>query len=161
MPSTFDIESLEQCITLAVDSVASGGGPFAALLVRDGQVIARAWNRVVPNCDPTAHAEVEALRQGGTALGTPHLDDCTLYASCEPCPMCLAAALWSRVSRIVYAAPHDEAIRAGFADTHIARQLYGQSGPVALQEGLLEPCPVPRLSAPFDAWLARSDRIPY
>ncbi len=152
---------LQQCIDRAVESVATGGGPFAAMIVRRDRILAMADNRVTANNDPTAHAEVNALRQAGAAAGRPHLPDCVLYASCEPCPMCLAAAMWARVSRIVFAAPHTEAVRAGFADTGIARSLYGQPWPVDLEPGFFEHQQLPGASAPFEAWLAKSDRIEY
>jgi guanine deaminase len=152
---------LNDAIALAVDSVTTGGGPFGAMVVCGDEVIARACNRVTVHNDASAHAEVEAIRQAGARLGRPHLQDCVLYASCEPCPMCLAAALWAQIPRIVFAAPHAEAIRAGFADTDIALQLYGQARPVAPAAGLLTRLPLPQASAPFDAWLAKSDRQAY
>ena len=156
-----DTTFLADAINLAVESVDSGGGPFGAVIVCAGEVIARASNRVTLHHDASAHAEVEAIRQAGARLGRPHLQDCVLYASCEPCPMCLAAALWAQIPRIVFAAPHAEAIRAGFADTDIALQLYGQARPVAPAAGLLTHLSLPHASAPFDAWLAKVDRQTY
>jgi guanine deaminase len=161
MTNPQDTTYLADAINLAVDSVDSGGGPFGAVIVCAGEVVARASNRVTVHQDASAHAEVEAIRQAGARLGRPHLEDCVLYASCEPCPMCLAAALWAHIPRIVFAAPHAEAIRAGFADTDIALQLYGQARPVAPAAGLLTHLPLPQASAPFDAWLAKTDRRAY
>ncbi|HBN13658.1 MAG: tRNA-specific adenosine deaminase [Gammaproteobacteria bacterium] len=152
---------LKKAIALAVDSVQRGGGPFGAVIVRDGKVVAEAWNQVTAQHDASAHAEVAAIRKAGAALGRHHLDDCVLYASCEPCPMCLATALWAHIPRIYFAAPHSEAARVGFADTHIAEQLYGQARPVALTEGLVSQLKVPDASMPFEAWLARVDRVEY
>ncbi len=156
-----DHEFLQQCIDHAVASVAGGGGPFAAMIVRDGVVLAKAGNCVTLHNDPTAHAEVGAIRQAAARIGNPHLQDCVLYSSCEPCPMCLAASLWAHVPRIVYAAPHTEAVRAGFDDTAFALQLFGQVMPVALPEGQLQHVAMPQSGAPFDAWLAKVDRQPY
>lgn len=156
-----DRQFLRQCVALAVDSVANGGGPFAAMVVRDGKVLAQSGNCVTNSSDPTAHAEVQTLRQAAALTGDPHLTDCTLYASCEPCPMCLAAAMWAHIPRIIYAATHDEAIRAGFDDTAIAIALYGQPLPVNLPTGRFQHLPIPESSAPFDAWLAKEDRVPY
>lgn len=152
---------LQQCIDAAVVSVAGGGGPFAAMIVRNGEVLGKAANCVTLNSDPTAHAEVGAIRLAAARTGDPHLLDCVLYTSCEPCPMCLAASLWAHVPRIVYAAPHTEAVRAGFDDTAFALQLFGQVMPVALPAGQLQHIAMPQAGAPFDAWLAKSDRQPY
>ncbi len=156
-----DNRFLRQCVALAVDSVACGGGPFAAMVVRDDEILAQSGNCVTNSSDPTAHAEVQALRQAAALTGDPHLTGCTLYASCEPCPMCLAAAMWAHIPRIVYAATHDEAIRAGFDDTAIAIALYGQPMPVNLSAERFLHLPIPESSAPFDAWLAKEDRVPY
>lgn len=156
-----DTSFLTDAINLAVESVQRGGGPFGAVIVCAGEVIARASNQVTVYNDASAHAEVEAIRQAGARLGRPHLQDCVLYASCEPCPMCLAAALWAHIPRIVFAAPHEQAIRAGFADTDIAMQLYGQARPVAPAQGLLTHLDLPQATSPFDAWLAKADRKAY
>ena len=161
MTNPFDIQQLQRAIELARESVRTGGGPFGAVITRQGQVVAEACNRVTVNNDPTAHAEVEALRQATRLLGRPHLSDCVVYASCEPCPMCLAASLWAKIPRIVFAAPYTEAIRAGFADTPIAMQLYGQARPLAPAEGLLTQLSLEDAAAPFDEWLACEHRQPY
>jgi guanine deaminase len=152
---------LERSIALALDSVASGGGPFGAVISCNGQIIAEACNGVTLHNDPTAHAEIGAIRQAAAVLGRPHLDDCVLYASCEPCPMCLAAILWAHIPRVVFASTYAEAGRAGFADTHIALQLYGQARPVAPGEGVLTLLELEHAAAPFDAWLAKADRREY
>lgn len=156
-----DESFLKQCIALALESVSIGGGPFGALVVRDGKVLTRATNRVTLNSDPTAHAEIEAIRSSTRSIGNPHLDDCVLYASCEPCPMCLAAALWARIPRVVFAAAHAEAERVGFADTCIASQLYGQHQPRSLRPGFMQHYPIANASAPFNAWRSKPDRVEY
>ena len=152
---------LHQAIQLAVDSVASGGGPFGAVVVHDGKVIAQAGNRVTLDCDATAPAEVEAIRMAGKSLGNPHLSAATLYASCEPCPMCLAAAHWAHIPRIVYAAPQETANQAGFADGNIAEQLYGQLHPAKPENLGLSQLEMDDAAAPFLAWLIKHDRQPY
>lgn len=161
MTDPFDRQQLQRAIALARESVGSGGGPFGAVITRQGQVVAEACNRVTVHNDPTAHAEIEALRQAARILGRPHLSDCVVYASCEPCPMCLAASLWAQIPRIVFAAPYTEAIRAGFADTPIAMQLYGQARPLAPAQGLLTQLALDEAATPFDDWLACAHRQPY
>src|SRR5690242_11670509 len=98
-----DHDALLQAIDLATRNVEEGGGPFGAVVVRDGQVIATGQNRVTRDNDPTAHAEVVAIRRACAALDDFSLAGCTLYASCEPCPLCLAACLWARLDRVVFA----------------------------------------------------------
>lgn len=114
---------IDQAIALAVSSVEDGGGPFAALVVKDGKVIGKGGNRVTKHNDPTAHAEVEAIRDACKTIGDFSLAGATLYASCEPCPMCMAASYWARVERIVFAASQEQAAEAGFDDSFIAKEL--------------------------------------
>ena len=114
---------LEMAIKTADGNMADGGGPFGAVIVRDGTVIASAGNRVVPGHDPTAHAEVMAIRMAASASGTHDLRDCVIYASCEPCPMCLGAIYWAGIRRIVYASDRYRAAAAGFSDNHIYEEL--------------------------------------
>ena len=160
-PSDADKLYLIEAVQLALQSVEIGGGPFGALVVQNGEVIARATNRVTLNCDPTAHAEVEAIRQAALLQASPHLPDSTLYASCEPCPMCLAAAQWARIPRIIYAASQVTADRAGFADGAIAEQLYGQTKPVGSDDLGLYHMAIDQAEAPFRAWQAKQDRLTY
>ncbi len=150
---------LRLAIALAEEAVGAGGGPFGAVIVHEGEIIARGQNRVVRDCDPTAHAEMQAIRMAAHALGRPHLHDCVLYASCEPCPMCLAASLWAHLPRIVHAATNEEASRAGFDDTPIALALYGAPRPAACP--CLHHLPLAEARLPFDRWLAKADRVPY
>jgi tRNA(Arg) A34 adenosine deaminase TadA len=119
-----DLTFLGLAIDLAREnSVAGEGGPFGAVVIRSGEVAGRGWNRVVENKDPTAHAEVLAIRDAARRLGTHVLDDCVIYCSCEPCPMCLSAIYWARIPRVVYAANGEDARAAGFDDEVIAREL--------------------------------------
>lgn len=149
---------LDRSIELAVANVAEGGGPFGAVVVRGGQLVSTGQNRVTRDLDPTAHAEVEAIRAACAAVGDFSLAGMTLYTSCEPCPMCVAAALWARLDRVVYAADRDDAARGGFDDREFY-ELLGrdpQTWPTRIEEQR-----PPRASAPFDAWLGRADRVDY
>jgi guanine deaminase len=118
-----DRDFLMQAIEIASENIIDGGGPFGAVVVREGIVISRSGNRVVVTHDPTAHAEVLAIRQAAAALGTHDLSDCVVYSSCEPCPMCLGAIYWSGIKRIVYASDRYAAAAAGFSDEMIYSEL--------------------------------------
>lgn len=107
---------MKEAITLATENVKNQGGPFGAVIVKDGKVIAKGVNRVTDSCDPTAHAEVVAIRNACQTLQTFDLSGCTLYTSCEPCPMCLGAIYWARPDAVYYAASRKEAAHAGFDD---------------------------------------------
>jgi guanine deaminase len=114
---------IRQAIEMAVLSVRRDGGPFAALVVKDGVVIATGTNQVTRVNDPTAHAEIVAIREACRVLGDFQLTGCDVYASCEPCPMCLGAIYWARPSRVFFAATHQEAAAAGFDDALIYQQM--------------------------------------
>lgn len=147
-------------MALAVESATDGGGPFGAVVVGPGgEVVGRGTNAVVTSCDPTAHAEVVAIRRAAAALERFDLAGCVLYASCHPCPMCLAAAWWARVDRVVYAATADDAAAAGFDD----RRFWDAMGGGA-ERGAIVPLvhqPLAIATAPFDAWRANPERQPY
>lgn len=121
--SAEDARFMEMAINLSVENIDTGGGPFGAVIVRDGEIIATGANRVVPNSDPTAHAEVMAIRNACAKLGTFQLTGCTVYSSCEPCPMCLSALYWAGVSRICYGNTKDDAKAINFDDSFIYDQL--------------------------------------
>jgi len=110
---------LEAVALARVHSADGRNGPFGSVVVCDGVIVGRGWNRVVETHDPTAHAEVVAIRDASRTLGTHLLDGCTIYCSCEPCPMCLSAIYWARIPRVVYACTQEEARAAGFDDSHI------------------------------------------
>jgi len=131
---------LELAIKTAGENMKDGGGPFGAVIVRDGSIIARAGNRVVTGHDPTAHAEVMAIRMAAETLGTHDLSGCVIYASCEPCPMCLGAIYWAGIRRIVYASDRYRAAAAGFSDNHIYEELALDNGEksIAMVRGLKE-----------------------
>jgi guanine deaminase len=115
---------LREAIALAREhSQMRAGGPFGAVIARDGTIIGRGWNRVTSANDPTAHAEIVAIRDACRAANAFHLHDCVLYTSCEPCPMCLIAACWARLTRIVYAADRNDAAAIGFDDAHLYTQI--------------------------------------
>lgn len=154
-----DASFLREAIRLARTHMErDGGGPFGAVVVRDGVIVARGWNRVTPGLDPTAHAEIVAIRRASRKLATFSLAGCVLYASCEPCPMCLAAAYWARIERLVFAATRDDAAAAGFDDAVIYREV-----PLAPNERSLHTENLLREEAVgvFEAWLAKADRVPY
>lgn len=153
---TDDVEPLARALELARRSALAGGGPFGAVVLRAGRVLGEGANRVTLDRDPTAHAEVLALRAACAKLGTHELAGAVLYASCEPCPMCLCAALWARVARVVYAATRAEAAAAGFDDRRFHEHFVG--GPPAVE---LERLVHPGARAPFDAWLTNAARRPY
>lgn len=150
---------LRRAIALAVSNVESGnGGPFGAVIVRAGEVLVEAGNSVFTTNDPTAHAEVNAIRAACRKLEAFRLDGCTLYSSCEPCPMCLAASYWAHVDRIFYAANADDAARAGFDDAFLYREL---ALPVIERTLPAEELLRDEAQAGFDAWNMSPYKQPY
>lgn len=124
MSADNDRKFLQQAIELARQGIENGkGGPFGCVIVRDGVVIGRGANQVTSMNDPTAHAEVVAIREACRHLGSYQLTDCDVYTSCEPCPMCLGALYWARPRRVVYASTRDEAALAGFDDAFIYQEI--------------------------------------
>lgn len=145
-------------LALARKNAASAdGGPFGAVVVHDGQVVGEGQNSVTTANDPTAHAEIVAIREAAKRLGRFDLKDCVLYTSCEPCPMCLAAAYWSRIDRVVYAATQDDAAAAGFDDAFLYDELAKEKADRTLE------CVQLTIDGddPFAVWLANPNRIPY
>ena len=116
-------ELMRRAIVLSVDNVRNGGGPFGAVITRNGEVVATGVNRVTANNDPTAHAEVSAIRNAAEALGTFDLNDCEIYTSCEPCPMCLGAIYWARLKKVYFANNKTDAKNIGFDDSFIYAEL--------------------------------------
>lgn len=111
-----DREFIVKAIDLAMEGVHKGGGPFGAVITRNGKIIAEAYNEVVYSNDPTAHAEILAIRRASESTGSHILDDCILYTSCEPCPMCLGAIYWSGIKSVFFASVRKDASEAGFGD---------------------------------------------
>ena len=149
---------LQRCLELAATSAASGGGPFAALIVKNGEVISEASNRVTETCDPTAHAEVVAIRQACQKLSDHQLTGCTVYTSCEPCPMCLGAIYWARASQVYYAATRHQAAAAGFDDSLVYHEV-NQSG--EMRQIPFFHLPSAADNHPFDAWQDYAGRHEY
>jgi guanine deaminase len=150
---------MSQAIELAVENVRRGtGGPFAALVVKDGQVIGAGTNRVTSANDPTAHAEIVAIREACRALRHFQLSGCDIYTTSEPCPMCLGAIYWARPARVFYGGTYKDAAAAGFDDSFIYRQM--QLPPA---ERRIPMIPLMREEAQraFEEWQRKADRIPY
>lgn len=148
---------LELACRIAADSAQRGGGPFGAVVVRDGEVLATGTNLVTRHHDPTAHAEIEALRTAGSRSESHDLTGSVLYASCHPCPMCLTAAWWARVDRVVYAASTEQAASAGFDDARFWHDITHESSSATRAEHR----PIIDAVEPFRIWLANPDRQPY
>ncbi len=158
-PMTPDEIFLARALELARQGSNSGdGGPFGAVLVRNGEIIAEGWNRVVISKDPTAHAEISAIRSACQTLGRFHLDGCTLYASSEPCPMCLAAAYWAHIDRIVFANSRAEAAAIGFSDAHLYDELARHFADRSI---VMEHLPLPGALAPLQQWASNPARTRY
>ena len=115
---------LREAIQLSSEKMNSGeGGPFGAVIVKEGKIIGRGWNRVTSANDPTAHAEIEAIRDACATLGTFSLEGCEIYASCEPCPMCLSAIYWARLEMLYFAGSRNDAADAGFDDAFLYEEV--------------------------------------
>jgi len=150
---------MQEAIRLSLEMMRAGkGGPFGALVVRDGEIIGRGWNCVTSTNDPTAHAEIVAIREACRRTGNFLLEGAELYASCEPCPMCLSAAYWARIGRVYYAASRADAAEAGFLD----EMLYDELAREASQRRV--PCiglDREQALAAFREWKEKRDCIPY
>lgn len=157
-PAKSDAEWLAHAIDLAVRNVASGGGPFGAVIVRDGQLLAEGRNRVTASLDPTAHAEIVAIRAACQAVQDFSLPGATLYTSCEPCPLCLSAALWARIDRVVYAADRHDAAEGGFDDRDFYELFGRERDSWHMEVDAVRP---DNATAPFDAWRAHPGRTEY
>lgn len=153
-----DKSFMQQALDLANYSVENGGGPFGAVVVRDGTVIGRGHNRVVMHNDPTAHAEMEAIRDACRQVGDFHLDGALLYVNCEPCPMCLSAAYWAHIERIYYAVAGSVAAEVGFDDVFIHREM---ALPPEQRSLACELLPIEDGDAAFKRWQAKADRVDY
>ncbi|HTD96937.1 MAG TPA: nucleoside deaminase [Edaphobacter sp.] len=150
---------MEKAIALATDNVTSGrGGPFGAVIVRDGEIVATGANLVTATNDPTAHAEVVAIRNACAALGDFSLAGCEIYTSCEPCPMCLAAIYWARCEAIYYGNSAADAANAGFDDAFLYEEMKRPLGERKIPAVTLLP---EEAISSFDAWRERAGRIDY
>jgi tRNA(Arg) A34 adenosine deaminase TadA len=152
-------EWMREAIALAVGNVTSGrGGPFGAVIVKDGAVIAAGANQVTAANDPTAHAEITAIRKACAALGSFSLDGCDIYTSCEPCPMCLAAIYWARCRRIYYGCTAADAAKAGFDDAYLYDEMKKPLGERTLP--VVNVCAEEAWEA-FAAWMESSKKVEY
>jgi guanine deaminase len=151
-------EFLSRAIDLANQNVGSGGGPFGALIVNDGKIISEGVNRVIEKNDPTAHAEVQAIRKACELLGTFDLSGCEIYSSCEPCPMCFSAIYWAHIGKVYYAANHIDADRAGFNDAFIYNEI--KKEPRYRSVAFIELENLSKIT-PFEAWLEKEDKEKY
>ncbi len=156
--SASDTLWLERSVELATLNIALGGGPFGAVIVRDGILVAEGQNRVTALLDPTAHAEVTAIRAACQVEGSFSLAGAVLYTSCEPCPLCLSAALWARLDRVVFAADRHDAARGGFDDLEFYELFSRDRDSWELP---VESLRIPQAPSPFDAWLAHEARTDY
>ena len=154
-----DLVFLEQAVALSRRHMELGhGGPFGAVIVKDGAAIAEGWNEVTSSNDPTAHAEVVAIRRACRQLGTFSLVGATIYASCEPCPMCLAAIYWARIGRLVFAQTREQAAAIGFDDALIYEEI---GKPLDARQLSIRHLPSASAEAAFQAWMAKIDRVRY
>lgn len=153
-----ELAFLQAAVELAERSVAEGGGPFGAVVVRDGEIVGRGCNRVTLDNDPSAHAEIQAIRDACGRLQRYSLEGCQLYVSCAPCTMCLSAVYWARLDAVFYAATREAAAEAGFDDLFIAEELARTPENRQL--------PVRRVAVetagrPFELWMSKPDRVEY
>ena len=149
---------MRQAIDLSIENVANGGGPFGAVIVRDGEVVATGVNRVTANNDPTAHAEVSAIRAACQKEGSFKLEGCTIYTSCEPCPMCLSAIYWAGLSRICFANTKQDAEDINFGDKFIYEEI---ERPVSERAIPTESFMREEALQAFRAWEEKTDKIKY
>ena len=149
---------MHQAIDLSIENVANGGGPFGAVIVRDGELVATGVNRVTANNDPTAHAEVSAIRAACQKEGSFKLEGCTIYTSCEPCPMCLSAIYWAGLSRICFANTKQDAEDICFGDKFIYDEI---ERPISKRAIPTESFMREEALQAFRAWVAKTDKIKY
>lgn len=149
---------MREAIRLSEENVRNGGGPFGAVIARDGEIVGTGTNRVTSDCDPTAHAEVNAIRAAASRLGTFDLSGCEIYSSCEPCPMCLGAIYWAHLDRLYYGNDKHDAAGIGFDDAFIYRELDLKPEDRSLKsERLLSD----EAAAAFREWAAKPDKVEY
>ncbi|HHJ11146.1 MAG TPA: nucleoside deaminase [Bacteroidetes bacterium] len=149
---------MREAVRLSVENVQNHGGPFGAVIVRDGQIISTGVNEVISTHDPTAHAEIQAIRKASREVDSPELTDCEIYCSCEPCPMCLGAIYWAGIRKIYYAASREDAEKAGFRDNHIYREM---SLPPEKRSIPAEQMMREEAGEAFRAWMDWEERIEY
>jgi guanine deaminase len=150
---------MRAAIQLSLEGVRTGrGGPFGCVVVRAGKVVGRGSNQVTSTCDPTAHAEIVAIRDACRELGTFSLADCEIYASCEPCPMCLSAIYWARIPEAYFGNSRQDAAAIGFDDDFIYTQI---PLPIAERQLSMKPLLGEEAKAAFSEWAAKADKVAY
>lgn len=151
-------EYMREAISLSVKNIDNNGGPFGAVIVKDGEVIARGVNRVTSNIDPTAHAEVNAIREASKKLGTYDLSGCEIYSSCEPCPMCLGAIYWARIDKLFFANTKQDAKDIEFDDSFIYEEL-----DLPIEKRKIPTTQILREEAlvAFNKWKDKEDKVEY
>lgn len=149
---------MQIAIDLSIENVRNGGGPFGAVIVRDGHILSTGVNRVTASCDPTAHAEVSAIRAACHAVRDFKLTGATIYSSCEPCPMCLSAIYWAGISRLFYGNTKDDAKAIDFDDSFIYDQL---SLPAEKRTILTQRLMGAEALAAFKIWEQSTEKVPY
>jgi len=150
---------MRRAVALSAEKMRAGfGGPFGAVVARNGRIVAEGYNQVTANYDPTAHAEVMAIREACRELGSFSLQGCEMYTSCEPCPMCLGAIYWARLDRVYYANTRADAAAIGFDDAHIYRELDKPIDGRTVPFIRIDSDEARRI---FQEWLEKPDKIPY
>ena len=148
-----------QAVEVSAEHMRNGaGGPFGAIVVKDGEIVSRGHNRVTSSNDPTAHAEVVAIREACATLGTFSLEGCVIYTSCEPCPMCLSAIYWARIDAIYYANSRKDAADIGFDDDHIYNEIPKDIAERAIPMRHIE---LREAHDVFEEWRNKPDKVPY
>lgn len=152
-------ELMRKAIELSKENIANGGGPFGAVIAtRNGEIVSTGVNRVTASCDPTSHAEINAIRAAAAKLGTYNLSGYEIYTSCEPCPMCLGAIYWARLDRIYYGNNKTDAKKIGFDDSYIYDELAREPACRELTSEVMLP---DEAIAAFKAWMEKEDKIEY
>ena len=149
---------MQRAIELSIESINSGGGPFGSVIVKDEKIISEGMNRVTVNNDPTAHGEIVAIRNACKKLNNFNLSDCSLYSSCEPCPMCMSAIYWSRIGKVYYANTRDDAKKINFDDSLIYSEIpkKNEDKKIPIKQMMRNEA----LKA-FDLWDKKTDKIEY
>jgi len=154
----YNVKFMRKAIALSVENINNGGGPFGAVVVKDGKIVATGVNRVTANTDPTAHAEVNAIRKAAKKLGTFDLEGCDIYTSCEPCPMCLGAVYWAHLDKMYYGNTKTDAKNIGFDDSFIYDEI--DLKPENRQIKTVQKLPEEAIKA-FEAWTLSVDKVNY
>ena len=149
---------MQRAIELSIESINSGGGPFGSVIVKDEKIISEGMNRVTVDNDPTSHGEIVAIRNASKKLNTFNLSNCSLYSSCEPCPMCMSAIYWSRIGKVYYANTRDDAKKINFDDSLIYSEIpkKNEDKKISMKQMMRNEA----LKA-FDLWDKKTDKIEY